>query len=539
MCSGQRKAFVLLLLLPLLLLTMVVATSGREPEEMSLEDFAGQEGRLRHPKEQHEFFHDTWHDLLQEQCSQKAMGPCRARLTNEAFQLAFACPGMSDPLPLHTAWQGVSRYVFSDPGEPFTPHFNELSEIEWMEFVSRDAILEQANIFEQLLEQPGVAEAYGNLEFSRANPLGHLARLYRQSETAGDTPTVSHPDDMRAWRWLHDQYTAAPALPDFFAPCRAARDQPCQCTDLVICHAGRIVALQLVRVPGQSLWLRNDTLAGMDALEVLLAGGIDGMQAGALHTLVGLRALVLHLANDGNIGPGFASLRSLESLFIQHRRPDLLEEPLVSQEAVVNLPTTNHSGLPGAVDRLGDFQGLCSLHNLRVLQLIGFSGSLPSCLGELQELTDLYLSGNHFHALPPEVGHLPKLRVLVAFQNGASSCPREADECHLLYKVKYDHALAPGENYKCRSSSLSGPIPEEYRHLHQLEKFWVDGNFLNGTIPDWMGSAWPKLRSLDLFDNELTGTIPASLGQLKQLELLQLQENRYVGPWQGSSLHSV
>ena len=38
-----------------------------------------------------------------------------------------------------------------------------------------------------------------------------------------------------------------------------------------------------------------------------------------------------------------------------------------------------------------------------------------------------------------------------------------------------------------------------------------------------------SLRSLDLFDNELSGPIPASLGNLRHLELLQLQANHLSG----------
>ena len=40
-----------------------------------------------------------------------------------------------------------------------------------------------------------------------------------------------------------------------------------------------------------------------------------------------------------------------------------------------------------------------------------------------------------------------------------------------------------------------------------------------------MGTAWEKLRTLDLYDNQLTGEIPESLAQLAWIEQLQLESN--------------
>ena len=39
----------------------------------------------------------------------------------------------------------------------------------------------------------------------------------------------------------------------------------------------------------------------------------------------------------------------------------------------------------------------------------------------------------------------------------------------------------------------------------KLEKFWVDANFFHGSIPGSIAARWPMLRSLDLYNNDLTG----------------------------------
>ena len=63
----------------------------------------------------------------------------------------------------------------------------------------------------------------------------------------------------------------------------------------------------------------------------------------------------------------------------------------------------------------------------------------------------------------------------------------------------------------------------------KLEKFWVDANFYHGSVPAEISTLWPQLRTLDLYNNELSGVIPESLGKLTQLTQIQLQDNHLSG----------
>jgi len=86
-----------------------------------------------------------------------------------------------------------------------------------------------------------------------------------------------------------------------------------------------------------------------------------------------------------------------------------------------------------------------------------------------------------------------------------------------------------GVSFLCEESSYSFPF-KDFVDLGwtNVEKVWLDGNFLTGEIPEYIARAWPSLQSLDLYDNRLEGQIPESLGQL-DLVKLQLQANNFSG----------
>ena len=52
---------------------------------------------------------------------------------------------------------------------------------------------------------------------------------------------------------------------------------------------------------------------------------------------------------------------------------------------------------------------------------------------------------------------------------------------------------------------------------------------LSGHLPEWIGNL-SNLESLDLGDNQLTGPIPESIGKLAKLKVLRLSGNQLTGP---------
>ena len=78
------------------------------------------------------------------------------------------------------------------------------------------------------------------------------------------------------------------------------------------------------------------------------------------------------------------------------------------------------------------------------------------------------------------------------------------------------------------SNQLTGTIPAELGSLTNLERLYLSYNQLTGTIPPELGSL-TNLERLYLSYNQLTGTIPPALGSLTNLERLYLSYNQLTG----------
>ena len=77
-------------------------------------------------------------------------------------------------------------------------------------------------------------------------------------------------------------------------------------------------------------------------------------------------------------------------------------------------------------------------------------------------------------------------------------------------------------------NQLSGPIPPELGNLSNLEWLNLYDNQLSGPIPPELGSL-SNLEELLLYNNQLSGEIPAALGSLSNLERLTLRNNQLSG----------
>ncbi|XP_057798423.1 LRR receptor-like serine/threonine-protein kinase ERL1 isoform X2 [Salvia miltiorrhiza] len=77
--------------------------------------------------------------------------------------------------------------------------------------------------------------------------------------------------------------------------------------------------------------------------------------------------------------------------------------------------------------------------------------------------------------------------------------------------------------------NLGGEISPAIGDLRNLESVDLQGNKLTGQIPDEIGNC-VSLELLDVSENLLEGDIPFSISKLKQLELLNLKNNQLTGP---------
>ena len=78
-------------------------------------------------------------------------------------------------------------------------------------------------------------------------------------------------------------------------------------------------------------------------------------------------------------------------------------------------------------------------------------------------------------------------------------------------------------------NQLSGVLPASLGDLANLQALDLSQNQLTGAIPTELGNL-ANLQGLSLWGNQLTGPVPASLGGLVNLEWLYLDENQLTGP---------
>ena len=123
----------------------------------------------------------------------------------------------------------------------------------------------------------------------------------------------------------------------------------------------------------------------------------------------------------------------------------------------------------------------CRVTNI-TLQSYNITGSLPSTLSSMLNLTLLDLRSNHIHGtLMSSIGKLVKLTELILSKN-----------------------------------KLSGTLPTSLSLLSNLMKLYCDNNAYKGTVPSSLGSL-SKLMYLALNYNRLSGSIPSSLASLTNL----------------------
>jgi Leucine-rich repeat (LRR) protein len=103
--------------------------------------------------------------------------------------------------------------------------------------------------------------------------------------------------------------------------------------------------------------------------------------------------------------------------------------------------------------------------------------------------------------------------------SGNNPCNWSGVECNAAGRVNY---------VNLNNNNLNGTLPASLGNLSQVQTFYLYSNKLSGSIPTSLGNL-SQLQNLDLSYNQLTGSIPASLGNLLRLNYLALSSNQLSG----------
>ncbi|MCP4699872.1 MAG: hypothetical protein GY862_23920 [Gammaproteobacteria bacterium] len=198
---------------------------------------------------------------------------------------------------------------------------------------------------------------------------------------------------------------------------------------------------------------------------------------------------------------------------------------------------TDH--LSGAIPvELGNLTNLTHLA-LRYLRL---SGNIPAELGNMTNLTSLALDGLDLSgSIPAELGNLSNLTSLNLVESGVSgSIPAELGNLtnltHLELSLNQFSGGIPVElgnltnltQLELGYNQLSGSIPVELGNLTNLTHLYLSNNQFSGSIPAELENL-TNLTYLYLSNNQFSGSIPAELGNLTNLMLLSLRNNQLSG----------
>jgi Leucine-rich repeat (LRR) protein len=143
---------------------------------------------------------------------------------------------------------------------------------------------------------------------------------------------------------------------------------------------------------------------------------------------------------------------------------------------------------------------------------IGLTGSLPSEIGNLINLTNLHCQYNQLTSLPSEIGNLVNLKYFYCSGNQLTALPSEIGN------------LVNLTEFYCNNNQLT-ELPSEIGNLVNLKKFYCGGNQLT-SLPSEIGYL-VNLINFNCSGNQLT-SLPSEIGNIDNLQELWCYNNELV-----------
>uniref|UniRef100_A0ACD5U1J6 Uncharacterized protein n=1 Tax=Avena sativa TaxID=4498 RepID=A0ACD5U1J6_AVESA len=231
-----------------------------------------------------------------------------------------------------------------------------------------------------------------------------------------------------------------------------------------------------------------------------------------------------HLALDNNaftgeVPPALSQLKNLTFLTLNSNQltstvPTELGELTALQTLKLELNQFGPGELPPS------FKNLTKLTTVW-LASCGLTGEFPGYVTGMTDMVWLDLSNNSFNgSVPPAIWNLPKLQTLYLYANYLDGEVVINGPIGAVGLIEIDVS----------ENKLTGTIPEKFGNLTKLSKLNLHTNSFSGEIPPIL-ARMPSLVFLWLWDNKLTGQLPAELGMHSPaLRDIQVDGNDLSGP---------
>ncbi|KAL2538644.1 receptor like protein 34 [Forsythia ovata] len=147
-----------------------------------------------------------------------------------------------------------------------------------------------------------------------------------------------------------------------------------------------------------------------------------------------------------------------------------------------------------------------------------FTGGIPLEIGNLSHLEILSIPGGSLTGIIPSfVFNLSTLNIINLTNNSLSrSLP-----------VDIYLKLSEREQLYLSFNQLTGGLPANVGNLTRLKYLYLANNRLTGELPDELGNL--KLQKVNVHNNSLFGTIPISMFSISTMKMMELSANQFSG----------
>ena len=208
-----------------------------------------------------------------------------------------------------------------------------------------------------------------------------------------------------------------------------------------------------------------------------------------------------------NIPPDSAKRAEIVRLFLRGATRPVKDDDLegLSDSKLQQLDLSEINGMETVPQKVWSLKGLTSFWFVR-----NGLKEIPDQFANLRALTYLNLDGNSITNVPDSLKDVTKLRWLRLNGNQIAELPGSLS------------ALKDMRRLYMRQNKLTA-VPEVVKEWPELEDLVLDDNPGIKSVPDWVGTDLPKLKSLSLKGCPI-GQLPADLSGLRGLSTLNVAD---------------